>query len=402
MINIKYIGKKCLPLLVAGVTAIGASSCSNKNGSKKVKIDTNDTKAYTLEQYTDVPYLYTVKTYDSKKAKNQKYEMKTIKKPYEVKCTPIEFKNYVNEKDVTWDDIKLTIEKSEFDEYHKSLLVRGINNLKKNNFNMDLAVLNYNLKNINIEYVDFYKEDVLGAFDCFEHKIILLKNMENTKKYEIVFLHEMLGHGMTDAYIEESKVYCSLDTPTYVIDENNNFVGFSLYGNAFTEATAQIIALTALDKELCQEYMSGYDLCMVELLMLCKDNNCALDEYANYGIKKLEEKMKKNNIDAPYDILGIVSYNLETSQMKETPNFTSHDIMYDYFFERVTDELDEGTSFEKLNNDIKDIFNYPAEYVSLLANENNEQLVILYNDYINLTGLYNEIGNYACDKVNTK
>ena len=408
--NLKYTMKKIIsPVLLAGLVGVGTFGCSNKNESKntsitteKTTINTDMTDAYTLEKIKDDGFLYTVKTYDAEKSKNQPYEMKNIKKSYNVKCTPAEFKNYVEEKDITWEDLKLTVEKSNFDEYHKSLLVRGINDLQKNNFNIDLSVINYNLKNIEVEYVDSYKENISGTFDCFEHKMTLLKNIPNKKRYEIVFLHEMLGHGMTDAYIEESKVYCSIDAPTYVIDENNNYVGYSLYGQAFTEATAQIIALTALDKDLCEEYISGYDLSMVELLMLCKDNNCGVDEYANYGVHRLIDKMKQNKVDNPYDILGIVSYNLETSEMGETPNILSNQVMYSYFYERIEDELQDGTSFAELNNDMKNVFNYPQDYVLLLGTQDNNQIVVCHDDYINLTQLYTDIGSYACDIVNTK
>lgn len=403
MISIKYIAKRAIPTMVVGVTALSTCSCSTK---KKQSSDTIEkmninNPAYTLEQNDIAPYLYSVKTYDAIKAKNQPYEMKKVKKSYDIKCVPAEFKEYIDEKDITWDDLKNTVVNSKFDEYHKQLLLRGINNLQKNNFNIDLSIINYNLKNIEIEYVDSFEKDVLGVFDCFEHKISLLKNIDNKKKYENVFLHEMLGHGMTDAYIEESKVLCTIDTPTYVIDENNKYVGYSFCGNAFTEAMAQIICLTALDKDLCQEYMSGYDLNIVELLMLCKDNNCELDEYANFGVNSLVKKMKQNKVDNPYDIIAMASYNLEVSEINKKMEITSDTLMYNYLKERVSDELEAGKTLEELNNEMIDIFNCPTEYVILLENENNEQLTICCNDYINLTRLYNDIGSYAFEILNT-
>lgn len=403
MINIKYITKRAIPTMVATVTALSAYSCSTKKeNSEKEKMNINNS-AYTLEQYTDIPYLYSIKSYDSEKAKGTSYEINPIEKSYDTKCVPATFKNYIDEKNITWEDLKLTVNNSKFDEYHKQLLLRGINNLQKNNFNIDLSAINYNIKNINIEYVDEYHDkNVLGEFSCFEHKIRLLKNINNQKKYEIVFLHEMLGHGMTDAYIEDSKVYCSIDTPTYVIDENDKYIGYSLYGEGFTESTAQIIALKALDNDLCEEYMSGYDLVMAEQLMLCKDNNCELDEYANYGVDCLIKKMKQNKIDNPYEILAMISHNLEISKIQEKMEISSDEVMYNYFIERIQDELESGTSFTELNDKIRNVFGSLYDYIITIEDSSNgEEIVAQGCDYIYLTRLYNDLGSYAFEIINT-
>lgn len=400
--NLKYSMKKTItPILLAGITGTCIFSCSSKENTKE---NINNTKAYTLEQNQDLSYIYTVKTYDAEKAKDKEYEMKKIEKSYNTKCVPATFKNYIDKKNITWDDLKNTVEKTNFDEYHKNLLLKGINNLQKNNFNIDLSVINYNLKNIKIEYDNFDNNNVFGEFSCFEHKIKLSKNIKNKRGYDIVFLHEMLGHGMTDAYIEESKVYCSIDTPTYIIDENNKYIGYSLYGEAFTEATAQIIALTALDYDLCEEYRSGYDLVMAEQLMLCKDNNCELDEYANYGVDILIKKMKKNKIDNPYEIIAMVSHNLEESNFKQKMEISSDEVIYNYFTERIRDEIDSGTSFQELNDKIREalhssLYNY---LIIIEDSYNEEQIIAQGSDFIYLTKLYNDLGKYANEIINKK
>jgi hypothetical protein len=61
----------------------------------------------------------------------------------------------------------------------------------------------------------------------------IYSEIDDKEKYELVFLHEMLGHGMTDAYYDASQVYCSIDQPIFVIDSNNNYVGNSFFGEAF-------------------------------------------------------------------------------------------------------------------------------------------------------------------------
>ena len=155
----------------------------------------------------------------------------------------------------------------------------------------------------------------MGTFDCFNHEIKLCNDIKdndkyNNDKYNLVFLHEMLGHGMTDAYYDEMKVYCSIDQPVIIKDDNGNIAGNSLYGQAFTEAMAQIITVTALNKQLTKERISYYDLCMVQLLMLCEDNNCSIVDYANNGVNYLTDKMKENDINDPNGIIAVASYNL--------------------------------------------------------------------------------------------
>ena len=398
MINIKYITKRAIPTMLATVTALNTYSCSakQKNNENTEKTNIIKTDSCTLEQYNDFPNLYKIQSYDYEKAKGTPYEMKGMDKSFDVKCTPKEFEKYTKETNITWSDLKNTVNKSKFDDYHKNILLNGINNLEKNNFNINLSAINYNIKNIDIEFVDNYNDqDLLGEFSCFEHKIKLSKNIYDQKKYEVVFLHEMLGHGMTDAYIDETKIYCSIDTPTYVTNQNNEIIGYSLYGEAFTESTAQIIAITALDKQLVPEYACGYDLNMAELLMICKDNNCEISEYANNGVNYLTTKMKQNKIDNPYDLIAIATYNLESVEMNQEITKPSEQIMYDYFCERVSDKQKEGKTLEEINKDIKTAFNYFGEYILVLRNDNNDEIVAHNNDYINLTRLYNEIGNYA-------
>jgi hypothetical protein len=382
--------KHITPVLLAGLTGATIVSCSKNNEEETKKFNKNN-DAYTLETYEYHPFQYKITKYDSDKCKNQLYEFKNIK-TYDVKCTPEEFKKYLNEENVTWDDVKQTINNSKFDEYHKELLLKGINNLQKNNFNIDLAPINYNLKNTNIKYKSKYeKDDVSGSFDCFNHEITILNNIEDKEKYEIVFLHEMLGHGMTDAYIEDSKIYCSIDQPVYIID-GENYMGSSIYGEAFEEATAQIIAITALDKQLSSKYMCAYDMNMIELLMFCEDNNCTIEEYANKGVDYLTKKMNMNNIYDPNGIISVITYNLSESKNIEVP---SQQVLYEYFKEVVDDSYEEGKTFKQINERVSNAFNAANEYVMTNKNANGESFTGLDNDILNLTTLYSDIGAYA-------
>lgn len=390
--------RRIIPILMAGVTGIATFSCSKKEDIDN--INTSGNSSYTLEQNNIIPFMYDVTSYNAEEAKNKVYEMRKIQKSYEEKCTPIEFKEYVSDKEVTWDDLKLTIENTTFDEYHKNLLLRAIDNLKKHNFNMDLSVINYNLKNINVIYKDLNDNKVSKEFNCFNHTLTIEKDIKDDK-HDIVFLHEVLGHGMTDAYIEDKKVYCSIDKPTFIIGENNKYSGYTLFGEAFTEAMAQIIAITALDKQLSTEYRSAYDLTMVELLMLCKDNNCELYEYANYGVEYLIDKIDKNGFEHSYDLIAQITSNLESSDFNEEPINTSGTLMYAYLCNSLEKDIEKGYTIEEMNRHMQELFNYYGEYILTFKNANNDEIVAYNKDFINLTVLYDDLGKYAYQNNNT-
>lgn len=383
--------KKIKSLLVAGATGLTLVGCSKDTDNKKINF--NDSKAYTLEQNTSLPFLYTVSSYDASMAKGKVYEMKRILKSYKKKCTPIEFKNYINNGDVTWESLRKTISDSKFDNYHKNLLLNGINNLEMHGFNMDLSVIDYNLKNINIIYKNFDDDDLLGEFNCFDHTITMDVDAKG-EKYNIVFLHEMLGHGMTDAYIDDSKVYCSIDKPTFVFD-GDNFYGYSLFGEIFTESMAQIIALIANGMRLSDDYRCAYDLTMAELLILCNDNDCSLYDYANKGIDYLVSKMNQNGFKDSYDLISKINYNYESSLSNNRLEFSSYDLMYSYLCDSISRDFEKGFTIDEVNSHISDLFIYCEFYVLPLYDSNNDKIIRFKDDIINMNSLYSDLGRYA-------
>ena len=143
-----YLKNKIAAVLIAGATGITCVGCTNKNSN------VNDVTVYISEEtndfvpYEDYPFEYKVTKYDCNKYKGTKCYFGDSFKSYDIKCTPIEFKNYFSCTNCTWETIFKAVEESPFDEYHKKLLNNGLINLKNNNFNMDLTVLYYNLKKI--------------------------------------------------------------------------------------------------------------------------------------------------------------------------------------------------------------------------------------------------------------
>jgi hypothetical protein len=391
--------------LMAGLTVLNLTGCTlQKNNSVPENSSTiittsnqNNELPFTYEIEPATGFQYYVTSYDVERAKGTEYELNGITGSYNIKCTPAQFKQYIGGQVVTWNDIRKTISESKFDDYHKNLLLQGISNLEKEKFNIDLSVLNYNIKNTKLIYSDDFKEKSEGYFDCFEHTINIKKTISNQKHHNIVFLHEMLGHGSTEAYIPENKIYCSIDTPTYIINDGQVF-GTSLFGESFTEAMAQIIAIIATGKQICKEYRSGYDLTMQELIMMCLDNNIELHEYANNGVQCLKEKLKNKEIKNYMNYIVLPTYNLEGQGKKEDIAILSDDLMYNYFKSSIDNSLKSGKSADEIIEHNTYVFNKTSDYVYTYVKKdsaNSDAYVVLAEDYINLSKLYRDLCTYT-------
>ena len=68
-------------------------------------------------------------------------------KDYSKHCMPNEFKNYVKEENITYDDIRNTLNSNvNITDDIKTILLNGIDNLEKNGVKLNLDLLKHNLK----------------------------------------------------------------------------------------------------------------------------------------------------------------------------------------------------------------------------------------------------------------
>ncbi len=216
--------------------------------------------------------------------------------PYTFKkvCSVEEFGKYVGEENTTWEDINNTLDNVNIDNTIKEILRKGINNLQKNNFNMNLNVLNYNLKKLKIEFGD-YGETLKGQFQQNTGKVLVNNSIVNTEKYENIIIHEILGHGMTMAYTDKDGGITTSPEMEIALVENDNIVYISALGSAFKEAIAQIITSKACNQKYTSED-THYVVYVHYLDLLLNSLNIKEYDYASKGTKYLVDQMKKNGI----------------------------------------------------------------------------------------------------------
>ena len=220
---------------------------------------------------------------------------------YKKVCSVEEFGKYVGEENTTWEDINNTLDNIEIDETIKEILRKGIRNLEKKKFNMNLDVLNYNLKRLNVEFGD-YGEILKGQYQQTTGKILVNNSIVNTDKYEFIIMHEILGHGMTMAYTDKDGGIATSPELDFALVDNKDILFVSALGGAFKEAIAQIITSKACNKKYTTDD-THYVVYVQYLELLLKSLDIRDYEYASKGTKYLVNQMKKNGIEDAIDYI---------------------------------------------------------------------------------------------------
>ena len=230
-------------------------------------------------------------------------------------CSVKDFCKNTNEENVTWNDIHETLESCNIDNNVKDALRKGITNLENNNFNMELGLLNYNLKRLQINYGDYSSERIKGRFTCTNGITELDNTILNTDEFERIVIHEILGHGMTMAYDEESSSFTTPDLQYALLDEKDNIILLSSVGSCFSEAIAEIIAAKATNDKI-DFNDTEYAVYVQYLELLLKSVNITEEEFANNGTKYLVDTMNDKGI---YDAIDYV-YDMDARKTEYEKN----------------------------------------------------------------------------------
>lgn len=284
---------------------------------------------------------------------------------YKILCTPSEFSQYTNEYNITYDDIRNTINSIDIDLNIKNLLLEGINNIENNNFNMDLSVLNYNLKHLKIKYEDEMIDGIEQAYAKFEPKdstIVISSTAFDSEDFVNTFYHEVFGHGMTIAYIEDKEVLCSTCLTTCIINDNK-YKGNYVLGRALDEGLAEIIRKYASNKRIDNDD-SFYCPDIYSLLILLKSNNISVSDYANNGVEYLINKLNINNLGSQINyiecldkkLLYIVYQNEDIDEKLE-------DLVTNYLFNYIENELKKGKDTTTIDIEVNNIINSYTNYL---------------------------------------
>ena len=294
----------------------------------------NNLEDATEETYENEEELFSSKKIEVEKLENGEYRIKSIKENPKYEDSIFiennqEFSQISGIENPTYDDLREAITNNEnVGDRFKDILIEGINKLEENNFDIDYSVLFYNLKRLDIDEVDtetFVESgNVIANFNPADGKVTIKHedwdelSSEELLKKKYMILHEVLGHGTTEAYVENNfkSIVYSLVTPIENSDGMLATVDMINYGDAFREATADLIALNAIDSDKDKEIIA-YKPFFMELEILLRVLDFKARDFIDGGIWGLKDEMKKNGIANPEKYID----SADTAKMSVTIGF---------------------------------------------------------------------------------
>ena len=267
--------------------------------------------------YENEEELFSSKKIEVEKTANGEYRIKSIKEnPKYADSVFIEdsqeFSTIAGIENPSYDDLREAISNNaKVKDKFKNLILEGINKLEESGFDIDFSVLYYNLKRLEVNEMDFGiiyfltgNKATIATFNPTDGQIAVRYEKweelspEKLLETKYTFLHEVLGHGSTEAYVENNfrSLSYSLLTPIEDTEGQLATVDMINFGDAFREAVADLIAFKAIGGE---KDILTYKPFFMELEILLKVLNYSEKELIDKGIWGLKEEMMKNGIDNP-------------------------------------------------------------------------------------------------------
>ena len=368
----------------AGMTVTGAilTAANNKDTKSATEVSTEytvDELANTIkeledngicvEQCNDLSYVYYIKSINPDKIKENnrlgltKNMFGNMK--YDVICTPSELNKYISDyKEVTWNDLIDAIgENKSLEGRIGGKLIELIKHLKYSGVNYNLYPLYYNLKNINLRYVEYgYKKASISTFNCFNNEVCLngKEVLKDIDLHVYSLCKELLGQGSQSALIDSNgkKIYCTTTSPFLTIDSNGIVVTSGTLGESFNELITDVLTSKALNRKLnCfnREGYSGLDFYCNNIINSCNGN---YSDYINNGIPYLVKIMVDNKISEPYYYIQIADNELFCYKSKlngETTSFSRG--IEEYLYNLIDNKIKDGWEEHTINSYIDDLIN---------------------------------------------
>lgn len=295
-------------------------------------------------------------------------------------CTPIEFKEYIGSDNITYTDIKNTLNNNtNIDSNIKDILMEGINNLENNNLDIDLTVLNYNLSNLDIEYVTIDEKDqveIMAKFEAINHRVLINPNVLSNPLFKTILIHEVLGHASNIAYLDkDGGIYCSTTFSNVMIEGNDRIIGYNNLGTAFEEGIAEYIRYYATNEKI-DPNQTSYSVGLYMLLFMTKSCNLSVNDYINNGVESLINKLQDNNLGSVVHFIEL--FDIETTYKSFTNrevDWTYNDIMYQYLLVYTSDLYENGKSKDEIKNDINKLCNSNTKMMELITTEDGYKVV---------------------------
>ena len=360
-----YVGKKLLPWALAISMSTSLTGCI---GTPEKTIDVLANQGITVEK--EFKSIYFISDVDVDKIGNNDLGISSstfIDISFDETCTPEEFGEYIGSSIISWDDILITLENADMPNQLKAILYYGIDNLIASGFDMNLSVLNHNLKNIEIENVDATTiNGNAGIFDHINSRVLLDSNLDfNSPFAREVLIHEILGHGMTRAYYNgDEKVICDVAKSMFLINDEGELIESGVFGISSTEGIAEIITVMA-NGELLSHERASYTADTFALIMLCKSVGWTVEDFANKGMESLIDEMKRIGIEDPYYMILSIDINLISARkgIAIEPANSVGNIINLYLEEMIILKIKEGLSKEEIDMYIHSMFTTVDKYI---------------------------------------
>ena len=358
--------EKIIPLALATSMILSIPGCNKKTINETTNDVTSSYETYIVEEPTtsetkapnktinfyktygvELEYCpeedgtYFVKSQNKNKATDSSahnYYNNILSIDFDRNISPAEMKEYLDVKNVTYDQILSLIDEQDFLDSDKVYLKKGLNNLKAKHFDIDLDILYYNLKNCKVVYWDSsmgQTNESFASFDCVKHEISLPKDHKliSGNYYFKILCHEVLGHALVTAYDDKTKTYCSLTRIGLTCDDNANILSASKVGTSFDEAFAELITTYSCD-QLVSMYNSNYTVPTYELITILSLLDVSIEDFAKYGVTYLYDAAHEKGLHSVYDyIFTFDDYlNLQMSNLK------FDDVNYDSYTENIFEE----------------------------------------------------------------
>jgi len=250
------------------------------------------------------------------------------------------------------------------DEY-KEILIEGINNLEKNGLDLDLRILNYNMNRLNIqemsrsEIQETTGYDNVVAFYRMQDGTAVISNdadPEVAAKKQVSILHEILGHGMTEATFPDGSMRVSkIFTMNVVGEGNQRTLAPNMVGMGIGEGIADTITYYALDKN----YDVTYDSEVFQLEFIRNLLDIDFSETIDNGATGIVNTMGYFGFEKPQIYLD----NMDAETMASHANVDHYEgvtvsqNIQNLVSEYVNIQLAKGVPLDEIRAKVQDTFN---------------------------------------------
>lgn len=228
----------------------------------------------------------------------------------------------------TYSDVIRTItDNAGIKEEYRKILIEGLKNLEKNGLDMDLRILNYNMKRLTVQELS---RSEIQKLTGYENTVAFYKMQDGTAiisndtdpavaaKKQISILHEILGHGMTETTLKDKSMRISKLFIAEVSGEGSRkTITPNMVGMSISEGIADTITYYALGGD----YDVTYDAEVFQLEFIRNLLDLDLSDVIDNGTAGIIRAMAKAGFATPQTYIA----NMDAETMATHSNTKRYD-----------------------------------------------------------------------------